>query len=358
MGFFSNKKNQIIYNTQLFLWNARLLGAQNIFDYKYNARKRWYKVGEVFDGNSAYSMGHILRRYSGYKGPVFLATEHGCCLKNDEENYSDLINHNRKIVCVASRKRSKCVRKMANKLYIPFGPSIIPFAEPLYNSLQIESIKATLGKTLLVFNLHSSPTVAFQGGDEFLVEEVEKIAKKYDYNTIIICIHYEDIIRGKAVFFEKKGWVVVTAGDKGNIDFADCLKTIFMIGDHVVLNGYGSPLGYAGYLKKPITVIPNKNVLTGLGSDEQIEWEQNHEKWALDLFGNYEEELDQEKYEKLAEEFGYHDVLDSDQIKHLLQFAREIEIYNGINKNRVKRIVSKRRYTDIKELVFYALEDM
>lgn len=348
--------NNRAYFWQLKLWNLQGLAATNIFDYMYVARKRWFKIGELFSGNSAYGIGYILRRYCKYRGTIFFATEHSCAIIGDERNNSDLNNHNRKIVCVTSRHRQKMAQVHTQKLLIPIGPSIIHYAQPLYDEIALGNIKKNLGKTLLVFVNHSNGDSAIYGGEEALAKKVEDIAKEHDFDTIMICLFYIDIKRGKGIFYEKRGWTVVTAGDRGNIDFADCLKTILAIADHVVISGFGSPLGYAAYLNKPITFINTESHYSGTNAEVLLDYLANRNRWAAELFGEYEEELDPRKREILSEYFGYEETLSPKQMLCLIQFAKKIEHISKMKVETLRRISNKKRFDSIRGILNDAID--
>lgn len=348
----------ILYKLQFFLWNARLLSVNNIFDYNYAVRKRWYNIGEISEGNSLYSFGTIFRRYSGYKGAVFLVNEHSPLLIGDDDNYGDLVNHDRKIVCVSSAFRQYNVQKYADKLYIPIGPGIMPYAKSIYDDVQINAIKENLGKTLLVFESHSGKDMLWSDVGDCLLEQVESIAREHGFNTILTCIYYEDILRGKHLRYERRGWVVVSAGNKSNPDFADCLKTIFLLSDHVIINGYGSQLVYAGYFKKPITYIYNKHTLEDHNYKPEVfrNWYEEKQQFAKKLLGDYSDELTSEQYEILDKYFGYSEVLTPEQAKQLLLFSQELEKYRSIDDNKVKIIIKKNKYSLIKPVIEKALQ--
>ena len=124
----------------------------------------------------------------------------------------------------------------------------------------------------------------------------------------MVCLYYADIYRGAAIGYEKRNWIVVSAGYKANADFADCLTTIIDLSDCVVSQGYGSSAIYAVYREKPLLYIPSSRQIEiadkGVFEDKN-EWMLPYEKMLSDLFSEYSEKLTRKQYECCSKIYGF-----------------------------------------------------
>lgn len=350
---------QIIWNVDHNIWKARNYDAKDIFDIHYIARQRNYKVGEYYHSNRMYSMGYILREFSGYRGQVYCATTHAVSA-GAYYDIADFKNNDRKIFLTRSVQRRNEIQSVSNKLIIPIGPGAMPYTKGIYSDIQLEDVKKNLGKTLLVIPKHtvndSSVDMEFNQFADF----VKEIASQYKFDTVLCCLYYADIIKGANIPYERLGWKVVTAGYKGNYDFADCLNTIYSMADCIIGQGYGGSSVYPLLFRKPYTYYPASRdvVVEGKGlikSEDHNAWADEYEKIMVKLFGNFSEKITEEQWKTLDELYGYSEVKSKEQMKAILEFARDIENDKGINERHINSLLKRKKYSVIKDVISDAL---
>lgn len=340
--------------------------AKDIFDFHYIARQRNARNNERFSGNSIYSMECALRKYSQYKGKIYCASEHGLPAGStkDTREYKD---NDRRIVCVMSKDRRNYIQPLTDKLLVPIGPSIMPYCSNIYSDFVIEAIKRNLGKTLLVFPQHScADSECIQTADTFM-EHLKELISAFHYNTVLVCLYYEDIYRGEFLKYRRyPESVIVTAGHKHNNDFADCLKTIINLSDHVVTQGYGSSAIYSMYLKKPVFYFPgsrgrkieNKGIF-----EDKNPWMQPYEDKLAQLSEislNHPSEaalrrMQEEQWNWANKIYGFSEALTPNQIYELLTFSKAIERVGLMNDRRILKKLHSGKYENIKVLIEEAL---
>ncbi len=349
---------QIAWNSQYKIWKKGDFRAKNIFDIQYNARKRTYKTGELFSTNELYSLGYTLRHYSGYYKQVYCATEH-FVQPDTFHNAHEYRDNDRKILLVPSKHRRDELQPLSDKLMIPYGPGAIPYATNIYSDVAMDDVKSFLGKTLLVFPRHSNVGMRVMANKNEFAEYVNDIVKKYSYDTVLCCLYFTDIERGAYLEYQRYGWIPVTAGHRDNYDFADCLRTIISLADHVIVHGHGSHLSYAGYLKKPVTFYPADRTIfiEGQGADvNHNPWAKRFEDVLLENYGEYKEDYGTEQYERFDELFGYSDVRTPEELRAILEFAHAIEKDKQIDVGKIQNLLQKDKFKSIKGIVEEAIE--
>lgn len=164
-------------------------------------------------------------------------------------NEVDLNNKYSNKVYIASQIGVKIMKQyLPNKEIIAIG-NYIKYVDDLLNLEEYHEKKKELGRTLLIFPLHSSPHSEMKYDINSFLEEIDKYKEKFD--TVLFCVYWSDILRNKHNIFINKGYKVVTAGCAGDSNFLSRLKSIIKLSDVVMSNGIGSHMGYAIYLDKP-----------------------------------------------------------------------------------------------------------
>lgn len=340
--------------------------ARNIFDFHFIARQRNERGNELFSGNSIYSMGYVLKKYSRYKGKLYCASEHGLPAGSTKDS-GEYKNNSRKILLVMSADRRKFIQPLTNKLLIPIGPSIMPYCTNIYSDFVMQAIKRNLGKTLLAFPQHCcADSECIETADKFM-NYIDELVSAFHYDTVLVCLYYEDIYRGEFMkYYSCPGRIVVTAGHKYNDDFADCLKTIINLSDHVVTQGYGSSAIYSMYLKKPVLYFPGnrgrKIENKGFFGDKNP-WMQPYEdkleelaKISLDQISESSLSRIQAEQWKWADKiYGFSETLSPEQVSELLAFAKTIERIGNINDKKILKRLRSDKYQNIRDLVAESL---
>lgn len=134
----------------------------------------------------------------------------------------------------------------------------IAYADNLYNEKEFAAIKQALGKTLLVFPSHSSPSANAVYDEAAFIEQIEETRLKYNYDSVIICLYWLDIVHGKHHNYVNKDYKIVSAGHRFDPFFLHRLKTIINLSDHCLTNGLGTHVGYCLFLGKPLIHVQQK----------------------------------------------------------------------------------------------------
>ncbi len=299
----------------------------NIFDYYKVMEKRPYWE-ETFLSNDLYGISYCLKRYTGYSKMIQCAIEHG--MPHTFDNKFELVDNQARILLVASDERKRTLRDYTQKQVIPFGP-IIAYSEPLLSDNIIKDIKNNLGKTLLIYPMHSIEDYHFQDTAASFISYVEDIKQRYSFDTVLVSMYFIDIQRGLHIRYLQKGWQIVCAGNRLNYDFMDCQRTIMELADTIVCQGYSSALGYAGYLKKKI-IYKDMPLVYRHGDciDEIDMWGEYKEK-IVALFSDYQDSLTDEQYSFLNYLYGYDSVKTPEELKGIFEMSESTKRRNIFN---------------------------
>jgi hypothetical protein len=184
--------------------------------------------------------------------------EHGITIGKDRVNYS----YYAKNVITMSNARATLLSE--NHHATAIGP-YIAYAENIYPNRRLVKSKEALGKVLLAFPSHSTPTEAVSFNELSFVENINKIKQNYD--TIIVCLYWVDFMRDSGSYYIEKGFRVVCAGHRYDPFFLSRLRTIITLADHCMTNNVGTHIGYCVYLNKPVMYFEQSINYEGLESD-------------------------------------------------------------------------------------------
>jgi len=132
------------------------------------------------------------------------------------------------------------------------GP-YLNYAEGFYSKDDVLRLKSRQGRNLTVFPIHSTLDTKLIYDEKKFVTEVLKEADKFD--TLTICSHHFTYNSETTRLFKENGAKIVTAGFIYDPSFIKRLKTILEMSDSVVTNGYGSHIGHALSLNKPVKLL-------------------------------------------------------------------------------------------------------
>lgn len=349
-------KNKYAYGLELQI--------QNIFDYNEVIKERRAPYHEKYEGNLMYGIGAALREYSSYSGDIYCAIEHGTPTEriDNEMEYKD---NDIPVLLVHSEQRRKFLKDKTDKLMITFGPNFMPYAKPIYSEFAIQGIKKNLGKTLLIYPQHNNDTSEFENinkNTSNLIEFAKKIKNKGKFDTVIVCLYYIDIERGMHFAFEKEGWIITSAGNNKNHDFGNCFSTILRLADCVIAQSI-TGMSYASYLNIPaIFYQGNRKMVQEDGVIFEDAWTINGKSWLenterdlLRLFSEYNEVTTEEQREWSAYMWGADEAKTPEEIKLILEFAKELKRSN-CSVDRIKHIAQKKKYEPIRKYIEEALQ--
>ena len=295
----------------------------NLFDYNRIIEKRPYWEN-TFLSNGLYGTSYCLKRYSGYAKKIMCAIEHG--MPHTFENEFELNGNPADILLVASEERKSVLQGHTNKNVIPYGP-LIAYSKVLFDENVIKDMKDNLGKTLLVYPMHSIEEYHFSNSTDDFIKYIEEIKVKYAFDTVLVSVYFIDILRGFHVRFLQKGWQIMCAGNRINYDFMDCQRTIMELADLVVCQGYSSALGYAGYLKKSIMFKDLPLIVRHNGEIEEQDMWMQYKKDLIDLFSDYHDNLTDKQYQFLKNLYGYESVKTPEELKKIFEMSEPRRIW-------------------------------
>lgn len=281
--FICLKRSVILCCSSFFAWQVtrkfKKFKSCNLFDYRryiqdIDLPKKYVNFSLVIYG---------IRRVLVKKLKIgFFGTEieHGVYFgKYVNINYSKLIN---KVVTFNKERLSLLTTENRDCKVLALGP-YIHYADLLFCDSEMKNLKQQLGKTLLVFPVHSIPNIIADFDlDEFILK-INQIKHNGIYNSVIICLYYQDIIRGADAAYLAQKFKVVSAGHRFDPYFLDRLKTIIELSDDVVTNGIGTHVGYSNYLSKPLIAIEQAINYEGLFVERKSSGNGSlHDKWEIE----------------------------------------------------------------------------
>ena len=144
--------------------------------------------------------------------------------------------------------------------YIPaycIGPYIY-YAKPYYDDDKMREVKTKLGRTILVILTHTIETECVSVN--WNVVQIIKNLKKKAYDTIMVCIYWNDLDKPYVSELKDLGVKIVSAGVRWDSNFICRLRSIFELADDVITDGLGTHIGYAVALKKNISFFENADI--------------------------------------------------------------------------------------------------
>ena len=329
----------------------RLEKIENIFDYQNIIRKR-YAPFQTQATNGFYGIEYTLREYAGYNKQVNASIEHGI-FANYLGNTYEIVDPYMPSVFTFSKQRHVYIRSITDKLIFEIGP-YIHYAKNIYNEFRMKEIKRNMGKTLLVFPAHGIEDFTFKHETDIFCDYIDSFCDEHKFNTVLVCLYFVDIQNGLHLYYEKRGYTVVSAGHRDNNDFLNILRTIIDLSDYVMNENMGTQIGYALYLGKPQIVY--RSILTPVIKDASIRSNTDATNfWIMvsNLFSQYSDEISEEQREFVKNAWGFDDIKSPGQMKDIFKFIHEIA-YSKKYLERSKRV--KKKYTDIDEFIECAIK--
>ena len=213
----------------------------------------------------------------------------------------------------------------------------------------MKCIKTNLGKTLLVFPRHSVGDTQYVTNINLFINYVENIKTEKNYDTVLACCYFADIERGLHFRYQQRGWNIVTCGRIENFDFLDILKTLILLSDAIVTQGYTTAVAYAGCLGIPVNIYKDSCEAYGTGKDVNILYNYVYGQPFIDmynLFAEFRESLTESQVQFVKKYFGVDCVWKPQELNLLFQFAEEIKKYRNVPK-KLNKILSKDKYLEI-----------
>lgn len=265
--------------------------SDHVLDYqKIISGKRHFFIDEYYRANGFYGIGHVIRRYSGYRKKINACIEHGMYWG---DYYLDFeVKHSGLNGLITFGKgRQSVLEKEADVPVYTIGP-YINYARCLLSEKQQEKLKKEWGNTLLVFPTHSVENLQADFDENSFLEWIEWFQKEHGYQTVLICMYYKDILLGRDKNYKDKGYKIVTAGYLYDPKFLDRLSTFLELADYTLSNFVGTHLCYCIAKGKGHTIYHqavHHNAFTG---SQKIDYPQDPtgglERKLKDIFSDYE----------------------------------------------------------------------
>ncbi len=225
------------------------------------------------------------------------------------------VQHHVSRILTYSPFREKVIRELTELIPVAIGP-YIAYAEDYQSNETIEKKKNETGRVLLVMPNHSIREIKSMYNCDSFIREIERVKKKFD--TVMVCLYFEDLKSGMWKPYKEKGYHIVSAGFPGSPHFFSRLKYILSLSDAMILNEYSTGMAYAMYMGKPVHLIRQKieHIATGCNNCYQLENRQCDEIYELfynDQFVITEKQIEFGKYM-----FGLDCVKSAEEMKKLL----------------------------------------
>lgn len=330
----------------VFSWIGDNRELRDIMNYRESIRSRRdvYNSDGFLGPSIIYGMGYTLRKYARYKHALRLVVEHGAFFSNFNplsERYQDW-----GVVLTNSFERVEVLKNHMPNCVIPIGP-YIHYANCIVDEFRFKSLKRNLGKTLLVFPMHSLEDCDYSTDKEGFVEFVNKIKDKGNYNTVLACLYFVDVENAGDLFYRKQGWDIVCAGRRENYDYMNILKTIIMLSDYVINQSFSTNVGWSIYLGKPVTIfnVKSYSVRTADGNETKVanSYENAYDEKLKDLLTTYSEKIDKDVWDYFSYHYGFEFVRTHEEMKLICEFSRKV----GKKKNKWRIIAKKNKYSSI-----------
>lgn len=272
------------YNRDPFV--NRIHGVKNnhtgILDYKEKYCATTF-VNEIYDSDSYYGLSHILKEFSGYKYLIASEIEHGVYFGRGNSDSIKVMP----TVITFGNERKKILRSKTTRPVLTIGPYI----QYLQHNYPIEQLKRELGKTILVFPIHTLETISVDYEINEFINFIDTVKEAENVQTVLVSLYFNDISKW-APRYEKAGYRVVCSGYRTDIDFLQRQKAFYEVSDLVVTNGVGTHIGYAVYCGKPVSLF-----------EQQYQYSFQNPERIKDAMPFAEEEIASSNVEKVKECF-------------------------------------------------------
>jgi hypothetical protein len=252
----------------------------SIFDYKRLSKPLAFFPTSLMKNNCVYGHARIFSKVLENINFNQCFIEHGLYFGPYISEYEDIARLT--TIITFSDYRKNILKGQLNKNVITVGP-YIQYTDNLLNNDMIKKTKMQLNKTLLYFPSHSIKGVDKIYDHNIILNEIEEIKSKYRFDTILVCMYFNDILKNIDNLYIKYNYKIVTAGHFYDYNFLSRLKSIIELADMTISNDVGTHTGYCIILNKPHYIIEQKKEIK-LSKDNKDTWffdSKNDEYWTL-----------------------------------------------------------------------------
>ena len=242
------KKKILFLNLLRYNLEIKKRAKYDIFEYrKLSADMNLYT--KEYGYNSFYGLADIVKKILGISQKEILsgAIEHGIVIGNGLTE----VDTKPDIIYAFGIRRKLFLEQMFKEKHIySLGP-YIQYVDSMYSPKELKTIKARLGKTLLVFHSHSTPHIRAQFEVNEFIQEIDRIKNTKNFQSVLVCMYWKDILNGLDEKFLKAGYKICTAGHMFDKNFLRRLKSIILLADVAIGNDIGTHLGYCIAVGRP-----------------------------------------------------------------------------------------------------------
>lgn len=207
---------------------------------------------EFHKPNDFYGHAALLKKYaempSGYQ--IKAVIEHGPHVP--EYAWDVDIKSPLPAMLVSGASRYPVLKEKCNKALLSIGP-IIRYAPHFLDKQTLYMEKKRMGRTLLVFPPHSTHWVNALYDIHEYCRRIESIGK--EFNTVMVCIYWKDVLRGTSEKYMEHGFECVTAGHMYDSLFLPRLKSIIELATVSLSCSGGTQCACCMAMEKPVFII-------------------------------------------------------------------------------------------------------
>lgn len=202
--------------------------------------------------NTAYGIAYQLKKYAGIDTnvPLNCAIEHGAYFAKLVCHHE--VSHPVSHILTVSPFREEVINEITDIIPIAIGP-YIAYAEEYRSEVYLRELKEKKGRILLVMPSHSTGAGISNYNVEKFIHVIEKERK--EFNTVMICLHWDDIKTGIWKSYKRMGYDLVSSGNVISPYFLSRMKYVFRLADAVLSNAVTTGMAYAMYMNKPFKLI-------------------------------------------------------------------------------------------------------
>ena len=289
------------------------------------SKDRPLSTPEINPPNDYYGHAHILKQYVNLP-PTYqikASIEHGVGI------FDNVWDNDVKIKLPAifypSSSRHPVFKKRTNKALFAIGP-IISYAHSFLDSEAFEREKKRIGRNLLAFPAHSTHWIYAQYDIHEYCNLLEELSKGFD--TVRVCLGWNDILRGQAEEFMKHGFECVTAGHMYDPLFLPRFRSIIELATVTTSNLRGTHVGYCILLGKS-HYLSHKHIDVSCEKEEMIaisDYRADSPEFQkiLRACGEFREDVTPEQNEIAEKYWGAGEVKTVKEMRIILQLAEDM----------------------------------
>lgn len=220
-------------------------------------KKKIIQDGKIYcsyDGNKTnfrmYGIGKALFGDQIDRVEFLPSAEHGLIFHNS--NWSDTALTARASCVTFGEFRKNILKKYYNTPIFEVGP-YIQYAAPYYSEEKKREWKEEIGKTLLVFPMHSTDDSELSYSEKEYIKKIKILAMHYD--TVLVCMFWWNLDMPIVEAFKEEGFKVCSAGYREDPMFLCRQRTMIEVADHIVTDAIGTHVGYCYSLGKIVQII-------------------------------------------------------------------------------------------------------